>query len=125
MGVVYYTCPTTNEPVSTGIETDAYGWRCLSAGEAELPCRHCGGVHTWSTLDRWLQEDGESPAPQRSRREPELLEAAASVLVAAARRDTSLVDVSAIVSELKRLFVGAGFSDTDLEVIVQRLASEV
>jgi hypothetical protein len=35
------------------------------------------------------------------------------------------VDVSAIVGELKRLFVGAGFSDTDLEVIVQRLASEV
>lgn len=61
MGVVTFTCPTTGETISTGIETDAESFALVDAFDVRLRCPLCGERHDWPELNARL----ENPSPRK------------------------------------------------------------
>lgn len=57
--MVMIDCPTTGEPLPTGIAVgnresfESSDFRDNTVG----PCPHCGGYHTWSKEDAYLSEE--------------------------------------------------------------------
>ena len=51
MGSISITCPTTGEPVSTGMtmEPESF-YRSVLTGNS-VKCPHCGVTHIWSKAD--------------------------------------------------------------------------
>ena len=48
MGTVYITCPTTQQPVNTGIHLTEEAFQTWSYSGVGAPCPHCGEIHPWS-----------------------------------------------------------------------------
>jgi len=60
--VIWITCPTTGQHVSTGIETDAESFAALPAWTLTLTCPACGQVHPWADMQGTLVDE---PSPYR------------------------------------------------------------
>lgn len=63
MGVVWITCPTKGERVSTGIETDQESLDAIPSWAAQYPCPACGEVHVWADVKAELVEEPPPPVP--------------------------------------------------------------
>lgn len=48
MGIVTFTCPTTGDHISTGIETDPASFALVDAFDVRLRCPVCGQRHDWT-----------------------------------------------------------------------------
>lgn len=59
MGTILIRCPTTNELVPVGIDTDIDTFKSLPNVDAKpLRCPLCGQEHTWSKADAILETTG-------------------------------------------------------------------
>ena len=57
MGMVMIKCPKTGKPVPTGFGMDKGSFESSTlTNNTVSPCPACGGKHTWSKKDGWLQE---------------------------------------------------------------------
>lgn len=56
MGIVTFTCPTTGDDVSTGIETDSESFALVDAFDVRLRCPLCGQEHKWAELTPRLED---------------------------------------------------------------------
>jgi hypothetical protein len=66
MGALMITCPTTGQPISTGIETDEYSLRQIDDVPARTHCPFCGLDHIWWKREAWLANRPEQPLLQSS-----------------------------------------------------------
>ena len=49
-------CPTSGKPVPVGISVDWASFNDAKISDEVLPrCKFCGGTHTWSKSDAWIQ----------------------------------------------------------------------
>jgi len=59
MGTIMIRCPTTNQLVSTGVETDGRSFETLpSVSATPFRCPACGELHAWSTDQAALMQTG-------------------------------------------------------------------
>ena len=65
MGAIMIRCPTTDQLVPVGIDTDKNSFASLpDITAAPLQCPACGGSHAWSTAEAILETTGKPP-PRR------------------------------------------------------------
>lgn len=64
MGTILIRCPTTNELVPVGIDTDKDSFKSLPDVPAKLRCPLCGKDHSWSKADAVLETTGRA-APRK------------------------------------------------------------
>lgn len=58
MGQVMIRCPKTGKPLGTGVGSDKQSFEGSSFENMSIgPCPHCGGNHTWSKKDAWVEGD--------------------------------------------------------------------
>jgi len=62
MCTVMVKCPSTGNPIPTGIETDRATFDKLPNVLSHSRCPHCGLEHPWWTHDAWLS-DRQPPWP--------------------------------------------------------------
>lgn len=56
MGAIMIRCPSTNELIPVGIDTDRLSFQSLPEVEASpVRCPACGGEHVWSKKDAILE----------------------------------------------------------------------
>ncbi|GJM23020.1 MAG: hypothetical protein DHS20C15_29350 [Planctomycetota bacterium] len=48
-------CPSTQQPVDTGIATSQQSWESTSATNNRVRCPHCSETHTWDKPDAFLE----------------------------------------------------------------------
>jgi hypothetical protein len=70
MGALMITCPTTGQPISTGIETDEYSLRQIDDVPARTHCPFCGLDHIWWKREAWLADRPEQPLLQSESSSP-------------------------------------------------------
>jgi hypothetical protein len=51
-------CPANGQPIATGIEIELESLVQLPQVRSELICPCCGGRHTWSPEQAWLNKSG-------------------------------------------------------------------
>ena len=66
MGIVMIRCPTSGQPISTGIETDTDSFTRFPDVASNANCSSCGLQHMWWKREAWIAE---TPPPEPS---PEL-----------------------------------------------------
>jgi hypothetical protein len=54
MGSLLFTCPSTNQKASTGVETDIQSLRAAWTSTLQVHCPHCGNVHHVSVRDTYI-----------------------------------------------------------------------
>lgn len=57
MGRIMITCPTTKQPVNTGIYMDRTTYERSTPRNNKLTCPHCHQIHLWDKEDSYLQGD--------------------------------------------------------------------
>jgi hypothetical protein len=58
MGDVMIRCPTTQEPLATGIVMNRASLENSKlSNNISGPCPHCGQLHTWNIEDAWIDEE--------------------------------------------------------------------
>jgi len=57
MGIVTFTCPTTGDTISTGIETDDESFALVDAFYVRLRCPLCGFDHEWDQINPRLVDE--------------------------------------------------------------------
>ena len=55
MPQVLIECPTTKQPVYTGLDMDARTWATATVERNSIQCPHCPEMHTWSMKDAWVE----------------------------------------------------------------------
>ena len=63
---VLITCPSTNQPVPTGLTMDAEAFAMEVFDDRFVHCPHCQLTHGWATDDAYL-EDADDPEEVRTR----------------------------------------------------------
>ena len=63
MGTVMIRCPTTGQPLATGLTADASEFARTPVFMARAACPFCGTEHEWFARDAWVEE------PAATRRE--------------------------------------------------------
>jgi hypothetical protein len=61
MGAIMIRCPTTGQPVTTGIETDSYSFKQLPDVLSHSQCPLCGCEHSWWKHEAWIANSLERP----------------------------------------------------------------
>jgi hypothetical protein len=57
MGKVMIKCPSTAEPMTTGIRMSAEALETAEMSDNTIePCPHCGEAHTWDKTDAWVED---------------------------------------------------------------------
>jgi len=59
---IYTLCPTTGQPIDTGIDIDETSFERLPPFQGAIFCSHCGSEHQWSK-DTAIVAD-KPPAPR-------------------------------------------------------------
>ena len=59
MSTIMIRCPETGSAISTGIECEDDDFKKLPFVITQTTCPSCGGEHSWSKTDAWLN-DGKS-----------------------------------------------------------------
>jgi hypothetical protein len=54
MGPLLFTCPKTNQRVSSGIQTDVQSLRAPWKIRLKVNCPHCGGAHEISVRETFI-----------------------------------------------------------------------
>jgi transcription elongation factor Elf1 len=54
MGSLLFTCPNTNQQVSTGVETNVQSLRAAWTSTLKVNCQQCGQIHEISVRDTYL-----------------------------------------------------------------------
>ena len=62
MPYVFATCPVTEQPIDTPIETDDASFARLPPFVGRIFCAHCGTEHEWSKDEARLVGDGKPKA---------------------------------------------------------------
>lgn len=58
MAQIQIVCPVKNEPVATGFAADAASFSSMTLTDNTFsPCPACGGSHTWSKEDAFLEAE--------------------------------------------------------------------
>ena len=48
-------CPTTNDPIATGLEADVASWQDRSLSYNRVLCPACKETHYWNKGQAWLE----------------------------------------------------------------------
>lgn len=56
MGRIVIKCPNTGKTVPTGMGADKKSFESSTYGSNTMHCSACGGFHTWSKEDAWVEE---------------------------------------------------------------------
>ena len=58
MARVMIECPSTGEPIFTGMTFDWPSFENVKIGQKQVRCSSCGEDHKWKRPDAYLEEDG-------------------------------------------------------------------
>jgi RNase P subunit RPR2 len=54
MASLLFTCPNTNQQVSTGVETNVQSLRAAWTSTLKVNCQQCGKIHEFSVRDTYI-----------------------------------------------------------------------
>ena len=55
MGTIHVACPTTHEPINTGVQMTAEAFQSWDFAGASTPCPHCRETHTYTAATARLE----------------------------------------------------------------------
>ena len=56
MSEILTACPVTGRHIRTGLNANPADFNTLPAKVTKIACPHCGGTHSWTPADVWLED---------------------------------------------------------------------